>query len=186
MDIINTQNALILDTETTGLSDDDEIVQIAIIDAETGEVLINKLLKPKISISKSASNIHGITNSKVINCIEYSEIHDEIIKIITGKTLLIYNAEFDLGMLYQTASIHNCDINDFESHDLFYNSFCIMEWYAEFYGDYNDYFDSYTWQQLGRAAKQQNFDISDLKTHDALGDCEITRRLIHKVNSKMS
>jgi DNA polymerase III epsilon subunit-like protein len=115
MNIINTTNAVILDTETTGLSDDDEIVQIAIIDSETGELLINQLLKPKILISKSASNIHGITNSSVSNCVEYNEIHNEIhndiINIISGKTILAYNLEFDVNMLYQTAFAHNCDLD---------------------------------------------------------------------------
>jgi DNA polymerase-3 subunit epsilon len=185
MNIINTTNAVILDTETTGLSDDDEMVQIAIIDAETGELLINQLLKPKILISKSASNIHGITNSSVSNCVEYNEIHNDIINIISGKTILAYNLEFDVNMLYQTAFTHNCDLDSLENSGLFSNNHCIMEWYAEFYGDYNDYFDSYTWQRLDRAAVQQRIDISDLKTHDAFGDCEITRRLIHKVNSKL-
>jgi DNA polymerase-3 subunit epsilon len=185
MNIINSSNAIILDTETTGLSDNDEIVQIAIIDAETGEILINRLLKPKVLISKSASNIHGITNSSVRNCVEYNEIHNDIINIISGKTILAYNLEFDINMLYQTAFAHNCDLDSLENSGLFSNNHCIMEWYAEFYGDYNDYFYGYTWQRLNRAAVQQRIDISDLKTHDAFGDCEITRRLIHKVNSKI-
>jgi len=47
---IKLENTVILDTETTGLGDDDEIVQIAIIDGFTGKVLLNEKLKPIKSI----------------------------------------------------------------------------------------------------------------------------------------
>jgi hypothetical protein len=46
-------DALIVDTETTGLSIKDEVIQIAIIDLD-GKVLLNTLLKPTVSISTEA------------------------------------------------------------------------------------------------------------------------------------
>ncbi|MEF1296078.1 3'-5' exonuclease, partial [Vibrio parahaemolyticus] len=41
------------------------------------------------------------------------------------------------------------------------------------------------WQSLSNACAQQNVDVSDLTAHRALADCEMTRRLIHAVNSQI-
>ncbi|MDO6679515.1 3'-5' exonuclease [Shewanella sp. 4_MG-2023] len=179
---IKLKNTVILDTETTGLGDEDEIVQIASIDGFTGKILLNEKLKPIKSISKSASNIHGITNEEVKDCITYQSIHEKVVKLTAGKKVLIYNAEFDQRITYQTAVLHDCNSEKIEKWDMF----CVMEWYSEYYDCWNDYFDNYTWQKLTSAARQQRIDISDLSAHEAWSDCEITRRLIHAVNLELT
>lgn len=178
---ISLENSVILDTETTGLGRDDEIVQIAIIDGETGETLLNELVKPTKSISKESSNIHNITNEKVANSPSYIEIHQKVLTILNDKNIIVYNSDFDLRMIKKTASKYNID-SEIEPK----NVTCVMEWYAQFWGDFNDYFGTYKWQKLTSAARQQSIDISDLTAHDALSDCEITRRLINVVNNKLS
>jgi DNA polymerase-3 subunit epsilon len=57
----NKEKYLILDTETTGLSDKDIIIQVAVIDLD-GNTLIDTLVKPtkRKSIPRDASDIHGI------------------------------------------------------------------------------------------------------------------------------
>ena len=55
-------NEYVLDTETTGLSETDEIVEIAIIRLDDGSEVINTLVNPSIPISKEATAIHGITD----------------------------------------------------------------------------------------------------------------------------
>lgn len=50
MEILNTANAVILDTETTGLGSDAEIVEIALIDATTLQTLYTSLVKPTSTI----------------------------------------------------------------------------------------------------------------------------------------
>ncbi|MCW3664158.1 3'-5' exonuclease, partial [Burkholderia cenocepacia] len=57
-------NFILLDTETTGLDESAEIVEIAVID-DAGNVLLNTLVKPKHPIPNSATAIHGITNAMV-------------------------------------------------------------------------------------------------------------------------
>lgn len=178
---ISLENSVILDTETTGLDYDDEIVQIAIIDGETGEKLLNELVKPTKPISKESSNIHNITNEKVANSPSYNEIHQKVLTILNDKNIIVYNSDFDLRMIKKTASKYNID-----SEIKPKNVTCVMEWYAQFWGDFNDYFGTYKWQKLTSAARQQSIDISDLTAHDALSDCEITRRLINTVNNKLS
>ncbi|ELA9868094.1 3'-5' exonuclease, partial [Vibrio parahaemolyticus] len=62
---LSTQNAIILDTETTGLDSQAEIVEFTAICAHTGKVIVNELVKPTCSIPAEATAIHGITDEDV-------------------------------------------------------------------------------------------------------------------------
>jgi len=53
-----------LDTETTGLKDYDQIVEICLLDND-GAVLIDSLVKPTVKIPLDATRIHGITDAMV-------------------------------------------------------------------------------------------------------------------------
>ncbi len=56
--------ALFLDTETTGLDDQAEIVEIAIAD-HTGQPVFESLVKPVVPITPHLTAIHGIDNDMV-------------------------------------------------------------------------------------------------------------------------
>ena len=56
---------VVFDTETTGLHEDAEIVEIAIISGE-GAVLLDTLLRPTVPIPSDATAIHGNCNDDVI------------------------------------------------------------------------------------------------------------------------
>lgn len=58
-------NALILDTETTGLGDDAEVaevVELAVIDC-AGAVLLDTLVRPSGRVPAEAAAIYGITDA---------------------------------------------------------------------------------------------------------------------------
>ncbi|WP_440875467.1 3'-5' exonuclease [Thalassotalea sp. PLHSN55] len=168
------KNGVIIDTETTGLSYEDEAIQIAVIDAYTGDTLFNEILKPSVKISEGASNIHGITNADVADKKTYPEIHHELMNILKDKKLFIYNGNFDIRILEQTACKYQLELPiHFEEQ-----MFCVMEWYSQIWGDYSDYHQSYVWQKLTSACRQQNVETSGLTAHDALSDCIMTQRLI--------
>ena len=57
---------VILDTETTGLNERAEIVELSIID-KNGNTLFDRLIKPKGHIPRDAEQIHGISNADVEN-----------------------------------------------------------------------------------------------------------------------
>src|SRR5690606_105710 len=103
------EDFVILDTETTGLSDDDEIIEIAIID-RNGHVLLNTLIKPINPISEQAKEIHGISNEDVKNAPYWKEVWKHVLSIIEGKKILIYNAEFDLKMIRNSCYKNNIKI----------------------------------------------------------------------------
>ena len=84
-----------LDTETTGVSADDEIVELTIID-DDGEPLINTLVKPRYHTSwPDAQRVHGIAPIDLRHAPTQSQISDDIRKTVKGKRVVIYNAPYD-------------------------------------------------------------------------------------------
>ncbi|MGL5381730.1 3'-5' exonuclease [Clostridium sp.] len=90
---------VILDTETTGLYQDHEVIEIAIMDLK-GDVLYNSLIKPTRNVPDDAIQIHGITNEMVAEAPTIENEIDKIDAILQGKVILAYNSEFDSYMVY--------------------------------------------------------------------------------------
>jgi DNA polymerase III subunit epsilon len=180
---------LFLDTETTGLNPDDEICEIAIVDI-AGNVLINSLVKPAhIVIPPGATAVHSITNEMVASAPKFVDVWPELHSILKGRTVVIYNAEYDKKMLWSSARHNGMEftedgqrhwwgLNHKDSAGQLYSSWhCAMELYAEYYGDWNDYHQSYRWQRLSTAARQCNIELpADI--HRAHVDVEMTRQIV--------
>ena len=88
-------NTVYLDTETTGLHESDEIVELTIID-DNGEPLINTLVKP-INHTRwpKAQNVHGISPMDVRNAPTQTQISGKIRDVIRDTRVVIYNAPYD-------------------------------------------------------------------------------------------
>ena len=100
-----------LDTETTGLEADDEIVEIAIVD-DNENVLVNTLVRP-INQNEwpGAENIHGISPTDVENAPTQAQISDDIRDAVSNCRVVIYNAKYDsqyLPELESAAEISCC------------------------------------------------------------------------------
>jgi DNA polymerase-3 subunit epsilon len=129
-DLLQRDDWVILDTETTGKEPySDELVEIAIIDHK-GTVLLNSLIKPLWPIPVRATDIHSITNEMVQqeDAPLFSEIFPRIVRATQDKTVITYNAWFDISFLESLAERH-------ELGDLSVKSWCLMEAYAEFWGE---------------------------------------------------
>jgi DNA polymerase-3 subunit epsilon len=182
---------LFLDTETTGLSDRDEICEIAVINL-AGEVLIDTLVKPTKPIDHNTSQIHGITNEMVKDAPTFGDLLPRLEQVLRGREVLVYNLEFDMNKIAQSARANGCGFAD---GDAWYWSYptgeetpeglkiyrrrwhCAMELYAMYYGDFNDYHENYRWQRLTNAALQCGIELP-LGIHRAHADAELTRRVM--------
>ena len=164
---------VILDTETTGLDDQAEIVEISIIDKQRN-ILFDSLIKPKNQIPWDAECIHGISNSDVSNAPTWVDVYSQVkeILIATGRTVAIYNAGYDIRIIRQTCILHGLDMFNI-------NSDCVMLQYAKFWGVWDNYHGNYKWQKLTNAAKQQGIEIKN--AHRALGDCLMTLDVLEKI-----
>lgn len=161
---------IILDTETTGLDDSAEIVDIALVSWE-GNVLFQSLVKPANKIPATATAVHDITDAMVEYAPRFDLIwHGELREVFTGSRLLAgqpictYNADYDYRLLQQTLRQYSLPITGIKPF------FCIMELYAEFHGEWNNYHHSYRWQSLENAAWQCGLGVS-VNAHRAAADC---------------
>ncbi|MCU8013657.1 3'-5' exonuclease [Shewanella sp. SM74] len=175
--------AVILDTETTGLKWGSEIVEISIIDAVSGEVLLDTLVKPVGVIPDEVIAIHGITNEMVVDAPYFNEVSLRVADIIKDRPVVAYNAAFDRNML--GSALSNFSETDPLTHPLFktmssYQFHCAMLVYAQFKGDWNHGHGDFKSHSLVNAAKQQGITLEGT-AHRALYDCQLTRELILKM-----
>src|SRR5262245_22512578 len=101
-------NALIIDTETTGLGDEDRAVEIAIVDA-AGTFEFSSLIKPTRHIPEAAMRVHGITTEMADGGMDAETLWPIVHLIICGSPLLAYNAAFDSRIIVQTFGPEACD-----------------------------------------------------------------------------
>lgn len=166
-DFLNNDRYLILDTETTGLHWNDEIIELSILDTK-GNVLYDSMFNPNQPIPTEATEIHRITDEMVKDCPKISDEWEKIATIIKDKTLLIYNADFDTGMIYRTLEQHGILLDD----DFYFKSFCIMNFYQYYQQDRR-------WSKLSSACWEMGIDVQ--QDHRALSDCKMVLELIKSI-----
>lgn len=132
---------LILDTETTGLSAPPtcDIVEAALVDLH-GNTVFHSLCKPAHAIPRDATGIHGITDSTVAQAPSSDTVRQQILDLVRGHDLVIYNADYDTkyfpGIEQAARSIS-----------------CCMERFAEWRGDWSEWHGQYKWHRLTVAAE---------------------------------
>ena len=152
------------DTETTGLNFlNDEVLQLSIIDADTGKTLFNEYMKPTHTYSwEQAQAVNGIASEMVEDCLTIEEYRSTIQRIFDkADTVLGYNVNFDVGFL-RTAGIkiENRLVD-------------VMTEFAEIYGEWNDARDDWKWQKLTTAAAYYGLSFEGT-AHDSLADAKMT------------
>lgn len=174
-ELANASDWIIVDTETTGLGNDAEIVQIGIVDAD-GNKLMDRLVRPLGPIEPEATAIHGITADMVAGEPAWADIWPEVSGLINGRLVLTYNAAFDGRMVKQSCAAHDLSLPDTTGWE------CVMELFAAHTGDYSDYHGGFRWYTLERAALyHRGIRLSESerrKLHDASGDAWLTWRLV--------
>ena len=128
------QDCYVLDTETTGLGNNDQIIEIAVCDA-SGRVCYEQRISPSVPINPKAEEVHGISLDDLAECPQWPEIVDSLQTLLTGQTVVIYNSDFDLGMLRSTSQA-------FETDDAWLNTLsirCAMELSVQAFGATNRY-----------------------------------------------
>ena len=93
---------IIFDTETTGIKNDDEIVEISLIETvdgiKTGRHL-HFFVNPIAPITKKAFEIHQLTKEKLEEHPRFEQVAHTILGFIGTSSLLAHNAKFDMKML---------------------------------------------------------------------------------------
>ena len=106
-ELMNSGNAVFLDTETTGLDGTAEVIEISVIDTG-GNILLDTLVKSRFAVPMAATNVHHITDQMLVGAPQWHEIAPKYHKIVSGKTIIVYNADYDRRVIGQTATLGGC------------------------------------------------------------------------------
>jgi len=106
--ILGDSDVLFLDTETTGISDTDEVIELAIVDS-SGYAVFDGMFKPDVSISPGASKVNGITDEMLADKPEFLAYSGVIADALCNKIIVGWNIGFDIGKLEYM--FRKCDID---------------------------------------------------------------------------
>jgi DNA polymerase III subunit epsilon len=161
-------NVVYLDTETTGINDGAEIVDIAVL-AANGQVLLESLVRPQRPIPRDASRIHGILDEHVALAPKWKSVYPALLHTIAYRRVVVYNADYDqrvISMVCRSAGL-KLPLSNWD---------CAMKAFASFRGEPSPYRrEGYRWFKLDEAA--QYFGIAP-GGHRAAADAEACRQVV--------
>lgn len=160
---------IFLDTETTGFSEKDVVIEIGVVDLE-GQTIFQGFFKPPFAIPEDAIAIHGITNDRVAEAPTWKDSWDSLHQVLSGRFVGMYNKDFDLRLMKQT---HGRYWLDWPMDDQYF--FCVMKLYAAFYGRPSTRGRGYHFHKLEAAGA--NCGIPLPNTHRAVDDARLTAAL---------
>ena len=159
---------VILDTETTGLSNTEKhrIVEIGCIEL-SNQIPTNKIfheyINPQRPVSEEAYKIHGYSDKFLSDKKTFAEISEDFLNFIKDKKLIIHNAPFDLSFLnYEMRLIKKKEIDKKNIIDTLEIA------RAKYPGSQNS---------LDALCKRFNIDNSKRKKHNALIDCHLLKEV---------
>ncbi|EDQ2186843.1 3'-5' exonuclease [Salmonella enterica] len=123
------QDPLFLDTETTGLGNAAQALEIGLVNVR-GDTIFHSRLKPTASIEPTAFAVHGISEASLADAPSWPDIAPQLQQLTGQRPLVIFNADFDMRILKQTASAHS-DQSDWLNTLKVY---CAMRLSARYYG----------------------------------------------------
>jgi DNA polymerase-3 subunit epsilon len=167
------QQPVYLDTETTGLDPAAEIVEIAVL-APDGRPLIDTLIKPLAPIPADATRVHGITNAMTVNAPSWKDTWPAVAGALQGRLVAIYNMDYDRRLMRQSHRLSGLRWANPKAEYI-----CIMEIYAQFYGQWNARRGEYRFQRLEEAGRQCQIPLPN--SHRARGDAELARAVLEYV-----
>lgn len=152
----------VLAVETTGVNGAAEILQIAVL-SPGGRILLSSLVRPAGPIPPEASAFHGITDAQVREAPRFVELHARLERLIAGRTVISYGADFAIRALAQTCERYGLPLIRPRRWS------CAMDRYAGWLGEWSERYEAFRWQPLPQGDRT------------ATGDCRATLALLHQM-----
>lgn len=159
---------VILDTETTGMCRNDEVIELAVLDMD-GCVLYHSYFDPDADMNPFAQRVHGIRKESLAGKPKFPEEWEKIKAAIGGKRVLGHNIKFDKKLIWQSLERYGYSGADVDT---------------VFYG----MLDSV---QIARAhIETDHYNLNDLTTlvgitreeqHNAADDCLMTLQFLRRL-----
>jgi len=159
---------LFLDTETTGLDNTAEALEIGLTDVAVFETR----LKPTVAIGVQAAAVHGISEQALCGAPSWTDVARQLRHAIGDRPVIIFNARFDIRILKQTAAAHSDPTDWLEEMTVY----CAMELAAGYYRATNRYGTI----SLASAASQAGLTWEGL-AHSAIADARMTAGVVNAI-----
>lgn len=166
------QDPIFLDTETTGLGNQDEIIEISVVD-DLGETIFQSLVKSTQPIPPSSMQVHGISNEDIQKSPPWPIVWMQLRPILVNRFIVAYNSDFDLRMMQQSHARYRQTWKDkLRMVDL-------LKIYAQFRGEWDDQKRGWKYVSLSMAGKECGITLPN--AHRAAADSLLTRALLHHI-----
>lgn len=98
---MNSRRFVICDIEATGLHEDKDLIEIALITMEDEKVIeiYETLINPEVPVSVFVRDLTGINQRQLDQAPKFHEVAESIRLRIEGRTFVSHNSEFDFGLL---------------------------------------------------------------------------------------
>ena len=169
--LLERDDVLILDTETTSMGKAAEVIEVAVINTR-GETLLDTLVKPKqMAMNPYAQRVHGISLDMLQDAPSWPEVMPDLSQLAQQRTILAWNAPFDASMLEQSSQ-------QWGLHHPIWLFVCAMRLYAKKRGIKN--------RGLHKAVVDENltFLLDQHKSHRALGDVKFVLEVLRATSKR--
>lgn len=170
--VLSRFGALLLDTETTGLSSSDRIIELSIIDMSDGRCLYHSNFNPQEPLKSVITEITGLSDGDLKKAPVFDrKIAFEINKVTEGRTLCAWNSSFDMRML-------KSEFTRAGSHFKYENDYDLMPLFARAMSTGRS--------RIKLADAMKIMGIEGNQEHRSLSDCLDTKAVIDKVLERWS
>jgi DNA polymerase III subunit epsilon len=173
--IIERDDVLYVDTETTGVRfEQDDVIDIGIVDGH-GRIIMDQLVRPMVAVPADAEAVHGISNRQLQSAPLIADLWSDLKKLLDGKLLVSYNADFDRRMLGYAGSRRKLSPIAPAGWD------CAMEAYAAWNGETSHYRPGFKWINLGNAATSLGIEPP---LHRAVADALVCLEVVQELSRR--
>ncbi len=102
--LVQRDDWVVIDVETTGLGTQAEIVEVALV-GPRAETLLDTMVRPRTPPGPGALRVHGLSADVLCQSSPFEEVHRSLADLLTGRFVIAYNAAFDRHALDNTCRI---------------------------------------------------------------------------------
>lgn len=165
-----------LDTETTGLANSDQVIQVAVVDYHGNCLYSSYVNHPKVPMHPVAQSIHKIPPKVLQSAPEWPAIREALYAVLAkADKIYAHNAQFDLKLLTQTAALYN---------EVFPKAIAAKFRCTTPFID--SAFNSKHTISLQKAVALTKIDASAFQAHDAVGDAQSLAAVCRYLAKKVS
>ena len=174
---------IVLDTETTGLPDENglpDIVTLGITVVRHREIAasVEFQIRPQKPISAQAQSIHGITNEQAAAFEPFDSQWQQIAEYLKDRLIIIHNASFDWPILLDHVDRYGLKMP--AVHGVFCSQKAAIPWAQTMNLPCSHRGPSL--DTLTEALHVENFRADNAGIHGALNDCLQTAQVIEAIN----